>query len=171
MTTTVARPTDLERLFSIYLYHQSRGRADPSTASPAKPGDAVPLIRRVAQLSPYVVPLLLAGCASTAPDCSKGGVIATPNSPSTVSGGVPFQDKASSVVEVCVDPAGRFSAPPRLVTSSGDSRFDKAAIEIASRGEGHITPAKCGGKPVASCAQLRITFSEGRARVQSRGDP
>ncbi len=60
-------------------------------------------------------------------------------------------------VRVCVDETGNLTQSPTIVHSSGDARFDAAAVEIARAGSGHYRPASgADGKPVAGCEQLSL---------------
>ena len=52
-------------------------------------------------------------------------------------------------VHVCVDGAGKLTQEPRLTRSSGDARFDAAALGIAKAGSGSY-------QGVAGCLQLAI---------------
>jgi TonB family protein len=52
-------------------------------------------------------------------------------------------------VRVCVDDGGKLTQEPRLTRSSGDARFDAAALSIAKAGSGSY-------QGVAGCLQLAI---------------
>jgi TonB family protein len=60
-------------------------------------------------------------------------------------------------VRVCLDEKGRLAQNPAVIQSSGDSKFDDAALQVARSGSGHYRPASgSDGKPTAGCEQLAI---------------
>ena len=59
-------------------------------------------------------------------------------------------------VNVCVDEAGRVTQEPTLTRSSGDPRFDAAAVNVARAASGQYRPPTDDARPVAGCLQLAI---------------
>jgi TonB family protein len=60
-------------------------------------------------------------------------------------------------VRVCVDEKGRLAQNPAVIQSSGDPKFDDAALQVARSGSGHYRPASgSDGKPTSGCEQLAI---------------
>lgn len=67
-------------------------------------------------------------------------------------------EEGTSVISVCIDPRGRLTAAPSIVTSSGIGRIDAGALRLATAGSGHYRPTTENGTPVSSCYAFRITF-------------
>jgi TonB family protein len=59
-------------------------------------------------------------------------------------------------VNVCVDEAGRVTQEPTITRSSGDPRFDAAAVNVARAASGQYRPPTADARPVAGCLQLAI---------------
>lgn len=120
-----------------------------------------------AALSAYV----LAGCTSTPPKPAQASasppVKAVPTRP-----GADFPNPESfyplearrlaiegtAVVHFCTDEAGRLSAMPTVVQSSGNAYLDSAALLVASAGNGHYIPATRTGVAVAGCSRFGVRF-------------
>jgi TonB family protein len=68
--------------------------------------------------------------------------------------------QANSVtVHVCVDDAGRLTQDPTIVSSSGKTSLDQAAVKIAASGSAYYRPDTSSNGPLVSgCAQLAIKF-------------
>jgi TonB family protein len=62
-------------------------------------------------------------------------------------------------VQVCVDATGKLMGKPRLTRPSGDTRFDAAAVAVASSGSGLYRAGTVDGKAAAGCLQLTIAPS------------
>lgn len=69
-----------------------------------------------------------------------------------------LDETGTSVVSVCVDPRGRLTAAPALVTSSGIGQIDEGALRLARAGSGHYRPTTENGRPVSSCYAFRVRF-------------
>lgn len=69
-----------------------------------------------------------------------------------------LDETGTSVVSVCVDPRGRLTAAPALVTSSGLGQIDEGALRLAKAGSGHYRPTTEDGRPVSSCYSFRVRF-------------
>jgi TonB family protein len=69
-----------------------------------------------------------------------------------------LDETGTSVVSVCVDPRGRLTAAPALVTSSGVGQIDEGALRLAKAGSGHYRPTTEDGRPVSSCYSFRVRF-------------
>lgn len=67
-------------------------------------------------------------------------------------------EMGTSVVSVCVDPRGRLTAAPTIVTSSGIGQIDAGALRLATAGSGHYRPTTENGHPVSSCYAFRVKF-------------
>jgi TonB family protein len=67
-------------------------------------------------------------------------------------------ETGTSVVSVCVDPRGRLTAAPALVTSSGVGEIDQGALRLAKAGSGHYRPTTEDGRPVSACYAFRVRF-------------
>ena len=67
-------------------------------------------------------------------------------------------EQGTAVVEVCVGPNGRLSAQPRVITSSGSPRLDRAALRYARATSGHWNPERANGRPINFCGHLPIKF-------------
>jgi TonB family protein len=61
-------------------------------------------------------------------------------------------------IHVCVDSAGRLSADPSVVVSSGSARLDQGALRLAQAGSGHYRATTEDGRPVSSCYPFRVRF-------------
>jgi len=62
--------------------------------------------------------------------------------------------EAKADVCVCVDETGKLAQQPTILQSTGDARFDQAAVALASAG--HYTPSIQGGKAVANCSRITV---------------
>lgn len=69
-----------------------------------------------------------------------------------------LDEEGTSAVRVCVDPTGRLTAAPALVSSSGNGQLDEGALRLASAGSGHYRATTENGRPVSSCYSFRIRF-------------
>jgi protein TonB len=67
-------------------------------------------------------------------------------------------EQGIATVRVCVDAKGRLGAEPATVASSGSTRLDAAALQLAKAGSGHYRPTIEDGRPVDSCYDFRIRF-------------
>jgi periplasmic protein TonB len=67
-------------------------------------------------------------------------------------------EAGAAAVKVCVDAAGRLTAPPTVARSSGSVRLDDGALKLAQAGSGHYRPTTEDGRPVDSCYVFRIRF-------------
>jgi hypothetical protein len=67
-------------------------------------------------------------------------------------------EQGATVLQVCVDAAGRLTSDPMPSQTSGSGRLDTAAIKLAKAGSGHYRPATEDGRPVASCYPVKIRF-------------
>jgi len=68
------------------------------------------------------------------------------------------EEQGATVLQVCVDAAGRLTSDPMPSQTSGSGRLDTAAIKLAKAGSGHYRPATEDGRPVASCYPVKIRF-------------
>lgn len=62
------------------------------------------------------------------------------------------------LVHYCVDPSGKLTAPPTIMTSSGNQALDAAAVNLATAGSGHYLPASENGVAVSGCNQFNVRF-------------
>jgi TonB family protein len=69
-----------------------------------------------------------------------------------------LEEQGATVLQVCVDPAGRLTSDPVQEESSGSTRLDTAAIRLAKAGSGHYRPTSEDGRPVTACYPLKIRF-------------
>ncbi|HEY1891236.1 MAG TPA: TonB family protein [Steroidobacteraceae bacterium] len=67
-------------------------------------------------------------------------------------------EMGTAAVSVCVDPRGRLTAAPTIVTSSGIGQLDAGALRLARAGSGHYRPTTENGRPVSSCYAFRVKF-------------
>jgi TonB family protein len=112
----------------------SQRTADATTASAAPPTPPTPPAPPVAN----TVPASAVAAASHEPPASPSGV-------------------GTVEVRVCVDAKGRLAQNPAVIQSSGDAKFDDAALRVARSGSGHYRPATgSDGKPTSGCEQLAI---------------
>ena len=86
----------------------------------------------------------------TRPAEQHGGALAT----TTAMPAPPGEGRAE--VNVCVDEAGRVTQEPTITRSSGDPRFDAAAVNVARAASGQYRPPTADARPVAGCLQLAI---------------
>lgn len=63
-----------------------------------------------------------------------------------------------TAVRVCVDPLGRLTADPTIFQSSGVTRIDQGALNLARAGSGHYRPTTENGQAVSACYAFRIRF-------------
>ena len=69
-----------------------------------------------------------------------------------------LEEQGIATVRVCVDPSGRLTSAPVTVQSSGYTRLDEGAIQLAKAGSGHYRASTEDGRPVESCYAFRIRF-------------
>jgi protein TonB len=69
-----------------------------------------------------------------------------------------LEEQGSATLRVCVDPSGRLTADPTLVSTSGSARLDEGALKLARAGSGHYRATTEDGRAVASCYAFRIRF-------------
>jgi TonB family protein len=69
-----------------------------------------------------------------------------------------LREQGMTTVRVCVDAAGRLTAAPLLVQSSGSPRLDDSAQRLARDGSGRYRPTTEDGRPVSACFALGIRF-------------
>ena len=106
---------------------------------------------------------------------SGGGSSATPTTPVKRVGGGPGRGfpntgdfypaaearigrEGTATVQTCVDPGGRLTTAPTIVSSSGVAGLDAGALRLAKAGSGHYRPSTENGQPVSSCFEFRIAF-------------
>ena len=63
---------------------------------------------------------------------------------------------AAAEVHVCVDETGKLVRVPTLTHSSGDARFDEAAVRIATSASGAYRAASSDGTAASGCVQLAV---------------
>jgi TonB family protein len=64
-----------------------------------------------------------------------------------------------ATVSVCVNAQGRLASAPTLVESSGSSRLDAGALQLATAASGHYRSSTEDGRPVTDCFPFRIRFA------------
>jgi TonB family protein len=69
-----------------------------------------------------------------------------------------LEEQGTTVLQVCVDAAGRLTSDPVSTQTSGSARLDAAAIRLAKAGSGHYRPSTDDGRPVSSCYPFKIRF-------------
>ena len=69
-----------------------------------------------------------------------------------------MEEEGVATVRVCVDANGRLTAAPSTAQTSGSSRLDQGAIQLAKAGSGHYRPSTEDGRPVDSCYPFRVRF-------------
>jgi len=69
-----------------------------------------------------------------------------------------MEEQGTTTVRVCVDPSGRLTSDPATVQTSGSSRLDQGAIQLAKAGSGHFRETTEDGRPVNSCYSFRVRF-------------
>lgn len=69
-----------------------------------------------------------------------------------------LQEEGVATVRVCVDPKGRLTSGPTTVESTGSTRLDASALQLARAGSGHYRPSVEDGKAVSSCYAFRVRF-------------
>ena len=62
-------------------------------------------------------------------------------------------------MSVCVNAQGRLASAPTLVESSGSSRLDAGALQLATAASGHYRSSTEDGRPVTDCFPFRIRFA------------
>jgi TonB family protein len=67
-------------------------------------------------------------------------------------------EEGAATLLVCVDAAGRLTADPVTLETSGSDRLNTAAIRLAKAGSGHYRPSTDDGRPVNSCYPVKIRF-------------
>jgi TonB family protein len=67
-------------------------------------------------------------------------------------------EEGMSTVRVCVDLKGKLTSSPTTVKSSGSTRLDEGALNLARAGSGHYRATTEDGQPVDSCYPLGIRF-------------
>ena len=94
------------------------------------------------------------------PDVRTAAALDIKHSPSTDDYYPPtsrrMNETGRAIVGICADTAGKVSGEPKLVTSSGSSRLDEAAVRWASHAR--LTPGTLNGQAVASCANFAVVF-------------
>jgi TonB family protein len=68
-------------------------------------------------------------------------------------------ETGAATVKVCVDAKGRLTSVPSIEDSTGISRLDGAAVNLAKAGSGHYRPSTDDGRPVDSCYAFRVRFN------------
>jgi TonB family protein len=68
-------------------------------------------------------------------------------------------ETGAATVKVCVDVKGRLTSAPSIEDSTGSSRLDGAAVNLAKAGSGHYRPSTDDGRPVDSCYAFRVRFN------------
>jgi TonB family protein len=63
-----------------------------------------------------------------------------------------------ATVRVCVDDNGRLISDPTIQQSSGSTRLDQGALDLAKAGSGHYRSTTEDGNPVIYCYPFRIRF-------------
>jgi TonB family protein len=66
--------------------------------------------------------------------------------------------QGAAVIHFCVDRVGNLTEPPTIDSSSGSDQLDAAAVNVATAGSGHYTPALEKGVAVAGCGRFRVAF-------------
>jgi periplasmic protein TonB len=69
-----------------------------------------------------------------------------------------MEEQGIATVRVCVDTNGRLTSDPATVQTSGSSRLDQGAMQLARVGSGHYRPTFEDGRPVNSCYSFRVRF-------------
>jgi TonB family protein len=69
-----------------------------------------------------------------------------------------LREMGLAIVSVCVDGAGRLMGKPAIERSSGVSRLDEAALQLARAGSGHYRATTEDGRPVSACYPFRVRF-------------
>jgi protein TonB len=67
-------------------------------------------------------------------------------------------EEGIGTLQVCVDPKGRLTQAPSVVSSTGSERLDAAALKLATAGSGHYRANTEDGRAVDSCFAFRIRF-------------
>jgi TonB family protein len=68
-------------------------------------------------------------------------------------------ETGAATVKVCVDSKGRLTSAPSIAESTGFTRLDGGAINLAKAGSGHYRPSTDDGRPVDSCYAFRVRFN------------
>lgn len=68
-------------------------------------------------------------------------------------------ETGAATVKVCVNSQGRLTSEPSIEESTGSSRLDGGAINLAKAGSGHYRPSTDDGRPVDSCYAFRVRFN------------
>jgi TonB family protein len=63
-----------------------------------------------------------------------------------------------ATVQVCVNEAGRLSAPATIAQTSGSTSLDEGALKLATAGSGHYRATTEDRRPVSDCYPVRIRF-------------
>ncbi len=73
-----------------------------------------------------------------------------------------LEEKGVATVRACVDAAGRLTAAPTIVQSTGKGRLDEAALKLARAGSGHYRATTENGQPVNLLLRFRhpLRFEE-----------
>jgi protein TonB len=69
-----------------------------------------------------------------------------------------LNEAGSANVRACIGATGKLTGDPTIDKSSGSSRLDNGALQLAKAGSGKYKPATEDGKPVESCFVFRVTF-------------
>jgi TonB family protein len=67
-------------------------------------------------------------------------------------------EQGVAIVQVCVNEAGRLSAPATIAQSSGSAYLDEGALKLATDGSGHYRATTEDHRPVSDCYPVRIRF-------------
>ena len=68
------------------------------------------------------------------------------------------EEQGVATVRVCVGANGRLTADPTTVQTSGSSRLDEGALQLARAGSGHYRATTEDGRPANSCYSFRVRF-------------
>lgn len=80
--------------------------------------------------------------------------------------------EGAAIIHFCVDPNGSLTAPPTIVTSSGNEALDAGALNLAIAGSGQYLPGYVDGRAKTACSQFKIKFElRGDFALEMAGDP
>jgi periplasmic protein TonB len=69
-----------------------------------------------------------------------------------------LEEQGVAVVNICVGPDNRLTAPTSIEKTSGFPRLDEAALKYTNAASGKYKAATEDGKPIPSCFKLAIRF-------------
>jgi TonB family protein len=69
-----------------------------------------------------------------------------------------MEEQGIATVSVCVDASGRLTSDPTTLQTSGSSRLDEGALQLAKAGSGHYRATTEDGRAVNSCYSFRVRF-------------